>query len=254
MSSQHTILFHSLLSPYLNLGLLRPLELIRGAEAAYEDEKAPINSVEGFIRQILGWREFMFWQYWRLMPELYENNFWNARRPLPSFFWDGQTDLNCLRQVLRRALDSGYNHHIERLMILANFSLLTGLDPIAVNEWFLSMYVDAYDWAMAPNVIGMGLHADGGLIASKPYIASANYINKMSNYCPSCAFDRNQRSGEKACPFNFLYWNFLIEKEEVLRANPRLGPNVLGLRHLDQAEREKVQKDARSFLETISNA
>jgi deoxyribodipyrimidine photolyase-related protein len=234
--------------------LLRPLELIRGAEAAYEDDEAPINSVEGFIRQILGWREFMFWQYWRLMPELYENNFWNARRPLPSFFWDGQTDLNCLRQVLRRALDSGYNHHIERLMILANFSLLAGLDPMAVNEWFLAMYVDAYDWVMAPNVIGMGLHADGGLIASKPYIASANYINKMSDYCPSCAFDRNRRSGEKACPFNFLYWNFLIENEEVLRANPRLGPNVLGLRHLDQAEREKVRKDARSFLETVSNA
>ncbi len=252
MSGAHATLYHSLLSPYLNIGLLRPLELIRRVEEAYQAGKAPINSVEGFIRQVLGWREYMYWQYWRLMPELYENNFWQAQRPLPLFFWDGQTDMNCLRQVLQRALESGYNHHIERLMILANFALLAGLQPLEVNEWFLALYVDAFDWVMGPNVIGMGLNADGGIIASKPYIASANYINKMSDYCKNCTFDRRQRTGANACPFNTLYWNFLIANEETLRANPRLGPNVLGLRHLDKAQREDVQQDADRFLDEFA--
>ncbi|MGD9049610.1 MAG: cryptochrome/photolyase family protein, partial [Anaerolineae bacterium] len=211
MSSQHPILYHSFLSPYLNIGLLEPLELIKAAQSAYHQDKAPINSVEGFVRQVLGWREYMCWQYWRLMPGLMEANAWDAQRPMPQFFWDGQTEMTCLRQAIGRAIKTGYNHHIERLMLLCNFCLLSGINPAAVNDWFLSFYVDAYEWVMVPNVIGMGLNADGGLIATKPYIASANYINRMSDYCRDCRFNHKQRTGDDACPFNFLYWGFLLE-------------------------------------------
>lgn len=253
MSSDHQHLYHSKLAAYLNVGLLEPMALIRLVEEAYWAGEAPINSAEGFIRQILGWREYIYWQYWRLMPELYESNYWEARRPLPEFFWDGQTDMNCLRQVIHRAIQSGYNHHIERLMIICNFCLLAGIDPLAVNEWFLSAYIDAYDWVMGPNVLGMGLNADGGLIATKPYIASANYINKMSDYCPDCLYRRKERTGSEACPFNTLYWNFLIEHEDTLRANPRMGPNVLGLRYLDDEERLAVRQDANEFLSALES-
>jgi deoxyribodipyrimidine photolyase-related protein len=151
-----------------------------------------------------------------------------------------------------RALETGYNHHIERLMLLCNFCLLAGVCPRAVHDWFLSCYVDAYEWVMAPNVMGMGLNADGGLIATKPYIASANYINRMSDYCRTCRYDHKRRTGADACPFNFLYWNFLIEHEEALRANPRLGRNVLGLRHLDQDERSAVVECAQLFLDGLA--
>ncbi len=253
MSSRHTYLYHSNLAAYLNIGLLDPMEAIRLAERAYHEEKAPLNSVEGFVRQILGWREYIYWQYWRLMPGLYEANYWQARRPLPGFFWDGQTEMACLSHVIRRALQRGYSHHIERLMVVSNFCLLAGIDPSAVNEWFLSAYVDAYDWVMGPNVFGMGLNADGGLIATKPYIASANYIHKMGDYCQSCRYRRQERTGQEACPFNTLYWHFLIQHEERLRANPRLGPNVLGLRHLDPEERQAVRQHAAWLLANLDS-
>jgi deoxyribodipyrimidine photolyase-related protein len=253
MSSQHPVLYHSKLSPYLNIGLLEPLELIEAVQAAYHQDRAPINSVEGFVRQVLGWREYIYWQYWRLMPDLSEGNAWHAERTLPHFFWDGQTEMNCLRHAISRALESGYNHHIERLMLICNFCLLAGIHPAAVNEWFLSAYVDAYEWVMVPNVIGMGLNADGGLIATKPYIASANYINRMSNYCQPCRYDRRQRSGADACPFNYLYWSFLLKHEATLRANPRMGRNVLGLRHLEEDERKAVRQQALSFLEELGH-
>jgi deoxyribodipyrimidine photolyase-related protein len=251
MSNQHQILYHSVLSPYLNVGLVQPLELLRAVERAYQQEQAPINSAEGFVRQILGWREYIYWQYWRLMPGLLEANAWGAERPLPQFFWDGNTEMACLRRAIRRTIDTGYNHHIERLMLLCNFCLLAGIRPRAVHDWFLSFYVDAYEWVMAPNVIGMGLNADGGLIASKPYIASANYINRMSDYCSRCRYKHKQRTGVDACPFNFLYWNFLVEHEGTLRANPRLGRNVLGLRYLDEGERQAVARRAQSFLNEL---
>lgn len=248
MTARSHSLYHSVLSPYLNLGLLEPLELIRAAEGAYHEGRAPLNSVEGFVRQILGWREFMYWQYWRQMPGMVEKNAWGAKRPLPDFFWSGATEMACLRHALTRALDTGYNHHIERLMLLSNFLMLSGVNPAAANDWFLSVYVDAYDWVMAPNVIGMGLNADGGLTATKPYVAAANYINKLSDHCAGCRFNHKQRHGARACPFNFLYWNFLLEHEEKLRANPRLGRNVLGLRYLDDEERAAVRAQAQSFL------
>jgi len=251
MSSQHATLFHSVLSPYLNLGLLEPMDLVGAAEGAYQAGAVPINSAEGFIRQVLGWREYMYWQYWRLMPGLGVANAWDFGRSLPSFFWDGNTDMNCLRYAIRRALESGYTHHIERLMVLCNFCLLAGIEPQPVNDWFLTVYVDAYEWVVVPNVIGMGLNADGGQIATKPYIASANYVNRMSNYCRACRFDHKQRTGRNACPYNLLYWNFLLTHEATLRAHPRSGRNVLALRYLDVEERAAVRQQAGAFLERL---
>ncbi|GAB4110746.1 MAG: cryptochrome/photolyase family protein [Roseiflexaceae bacterium] len=251
MSSQHERLFHSTLSPYLNLGLLEPLELIRMAEAAYQNGMAPLNSVEGFIRQILGWREYIYWQYWRQMPWLAEQNAWHAERPLPAWFWDANTPMNCLQHAIGRALNDGYNHHIERLMLICNFAVLAGLNPQHVNDWFMASYIDAYDWVMQPNVIGMGLNADGGRIATKPYIASANYINTMSDYCAGCRYNPKARSGSDACPFNLLYWNFLITHEARLRANPRFGPAVLGLKHIPLDQRQIIQAEANHLLEHL---
>ena len=251
MSRESVVLFHSLLSPYLNIGLLDPLDLAQRAEAEYRAGRAPLNSVEGFIRQVVGWREYVYWQYWRLMPGLLAANAWEHHRPLPGFFWDGQTEMNCLRHVVNRVLDGGYSHHIERLMIICNFCLLVGIDPAAVNDWFLACYVDAYEWVVTPNVIGMGLNADAGQIATKPYVASANYINKMSDYCRGCRFDPRKRTGEEACPYNILYWNFLIEHEAALRANPRLGPAVLGLARVAPEERVAIRGQAAEFLATL---
>ncbi len=251
MTSRSATVFHSLLSAYVNIGLLTPLEMIRAAESAYRQGKAPLNSVEGFIRQILGWREYIYWQYWQQMPDLRTANSWQATRPMPQLFWDAKTDLNCLRHVAERVSADGYAHHIERLMLVCNFCLLAGINPAEVADWFLSFYVDAYDWVVLPNVIGMGLNADGGKTATKPYIASANYINKMSDYCGACRYQPKQRTGADACPFNFLYWNFLLTHEKTLRANPRLGPSVLGLKHLDEAERVAVKQQAAEFLRAL---
>ncbi len=250
MSRRSALIYHSGLSPYLNLGLLTPLQLVRAAEAAYTAGRAPLNSVEGFIRQVLGWREYIYWQYWRRLPILRSANRWNATRPLPAWFWTGDTDMACLRHVLQGALNTGYTHHIERLMVLCNFCLLAGIEPQAVNAWFLAAYVDAYEWVMLPNVIGMGLNADDG-VATRPYIASANYINTMSDYCGGCRYHPKQRTGPNACPFNLLYWNFLIEHEAALRAKPRLGPAVLGLGRLAPDERASIPREAAAFLEHI---
>ena len=251
MSQRSAVLFHSLLSPYMNIGLLDPLTMAQRAERAYCAGVAPIASVEGFIRQVVGWREYIYWQYWQQMPGLLAANHWQHTRPLPQLFWDGGTELNCLRHVVGRVLATGYSHHIERLMVICNFCLLAGIDPAAVNAWFLAFYVDAYEWVVAPNVIGMGLNADGGQIATKPYIASANYINKMSDYCAGCRFHPKQRTGDDACPYNFLYWNFLLEHEAELRANPRCGPAVLGIKHLSPAERSAVRAQAADFLAAL---
>ncbi len=252
MSTKESALYHSQLSPYMNIGLLESLDIVHAAEAAYHQGHASLNSVEGFIRQVIGWREFMYWQYWQQMPNLRTSNTWHAKRPMPLMFWNGQTNMNCIHHVSNRVLDSGYSNHIERLMIVCNFCLLAGVDPAAVAEWFLACYFDAYDWVVLPNVIGMGLNADGGRIATKPYIASANYINRMSDYCGSCHYSPKQRTGPNACPYNYLYWNFLIENESELRANPRLGQNVLGLRHINNAQRESIHEQAIRFLKSLA--
>lgn len=252
MSQHHSHLFHSTLSPYLNVGLLEPLTVIRAAEAAYRAGTAPINAVEGFVRQVLGWREYMYQAYWRHMPDLMHANAWDAQRPLPAWFWPGTTSgMHCLDTVIGRVWQHGYTHHIERLMLISNFCVLAGIHPVAVNQWFLSGYIDAYDWVMWPNVSGMGLNADGGFIATKPYIASATYIHKMGDFCGSCQYSPRQRHGEQACPFNLLYWNFLLTHEERLRANPRMGPAVLGLRHLAADERTLIRHQATMWLEQM---
>jgi deoxyribodipyrimidine photolyase-related protein len=251
MCSGLDTIYHSRLSPFLNLGLLDPLELAQEAQKRFHDEQAPINSVEGFIRQIIGWREFIYWQYWHLMPNIADSNYWGANRPLPKMFWDSKIEMNCLQHVIQRALCNGYTHHIERLMIISNFCLLAGIHPSAVNDWFLSVFIDAYEWFMLPNVFGMALNADGGLIATKPYIASANYIHKMSDYCQSCVFDRKKRIGEQACPYNYLYWDFILRHETTLRLNPRMSRSLLGLRHLDQEQRRLVNESATQFLDCL---
>lgn len=248
MTSRHRTLFHSVLSPYVNLGLLTPLQMIQPAIAAYESGLAPLNAVEGFVRQIIGWREYMFWHYHRMMPALADSNDWGARRDVPAWMWTGQTEMNCVRHVLESLLETGYTHHIERLMVLSNFFMLSGVSPQAATRWFSSLFIDAYDWVMQTNVVGMGMNADGGVIATKPYIASANYINTMGDACGGCRFNPKQKLGEGACPFNTLYWNFLITHEGRLRANPRSGPAVLGLKHLTPADRTQIQAEAQAFL------
>ncbi len=251
MNQQETILFHSLLSPLVNIGLLHPLEMAEAAVAAYHAGRAPLNSVEGFVRQVIGWRDYMYYRYWHMMPDLRDVNAWNHTRSLPAWFWDGNTRMNCLHHTITRALTSGYTHHIERLMLLCNFALLAGLHPQQVNNWFLACYIDAYDWVMLPNVLGMGLNADDGTIATRPYIASANYIHRMSDYCTDCAYNRKARSEPDACPFNTLYWHFLDTHAQRLRANPRSGPAVLGLKRLSDEERAAIRKHASALLDTL---
>lgn len=252
MTQKDDVLFHSKLAPYLNLGLLNPMALAKKAQAAFQVNEVALNNAEGFIRQVIGWREFIFWQYWRLMPELAHVNYFNAHQSLPEFFWTGEVEMNCLRHAVRRARDDGYLHHIERLMLISNYCLLMQIDPRAVLDWFQTLFIDAYDWVMLPNVLGMGLYADGGKIGTKPYIASANYINKMSDYCHNCHYDHKKRTGEGACPFNFLYWNFLLQHEKKLAENHRMARMLYNLKYLDDEERQAVKKSAIRYQHLVS--
>lgn len=213
---------HSLLAAYINAGLLYALEVCRKAEAAFRAGQAPLNSVEGFIRQILGWREYVRGVYWRFMPGYIERNALGAAEPLPWFYWGGETRMSCMAEALRHTYDHAYSHHIQRLMITGNFALLAGLDPRAVHEWYLAVYADAYEWVEAPNTLGMALYADGGLLASKPYAASGSYIRRMSNFCDGCAYDPTVSVGDRACPFNALYWDFLARHRERFSSNARM--------------------------------
>jgi deoxyribodipyrimidine photolyase-related protein len=244
-------MYHSHIGFYLNAGLLLPGEAVRAAEAAWHDGHAPLNAVEGFIRQILGWREFVRGIYWLKMPDYAGMNFLEADRPLPDFYWTGNTGMNCLAQSIDATRRYAYAHHIQRLMVLGNFALLAGIRPDQVNEWFLVVYADAYEWVELPNVSGMVLFADGGYLASKPYAAGGAYINRMSNYCGNCRYKVAQKTGPEACPFNYLYWDFLI------RNRPRLGNNArLGMiyRSLDKMAPERVasiEADAAVFLASL---
>jgi deoxyribodipyrimidine photolyase-related protein len=239
-------MWHSMISPYINIGLLHPLEVIKAAEKAYEENQLPLNSVEGFIRQVLGWREYMYGMYHRYygdgnnraIASEVQPNFFNHTQPLPKFFWTGKTTMNCLQQIFTQMINTGYAHHIQRLMVLSNFSLIAGLSPQEVENWFHATFIDAYDWVMQTNVIGMGLFADGGILASKPYASSGNYINKMSDYCRGCVYDVKQRTGEKACPFNFFYWDFLDKHRDKLQTQGRMS-FILG--HLDKMPQEELE-------------
>jgi len=238
-------MWHSLISPYLNIGLLHPLEVIQAAETAYLDNDLDLNGVEGFIRQILGWREYIRGVYFYVDADYFQKNWFNHTQPLPEFFWDAsKTDMNCLHQVLTQVEDSGYAHHIQRLMILSNFGLIAGISPQELENWFHSAFVDAYDWVMQTNVLGMGLFADGGVLASKPYAASANYINKMSDYCQGCKFDRKVRSGDNACPFNFFYWDFLARHRDKLQSIGRMSFILANLDKMPPEELETIRQKA----------
>jgi len=223
MLTNEPFLYHSVLAQYLNAGLLLPMEICHRVERAYYDGYAPLNAAEGYIRQIIGWREFVRGIYWMRMPGYTRENHLDAARPLPSFYWTGKTDMACMAQAISQTRDEAYAHHIQRLMVTGNFALLAGVDPAEVHEWYLAVYADAYEWVEAPNVIGMSQFADGGLLGSKPYAASGNYINKMSDHCGNCRYDVKQKTGALACPLNSLYWDFLARNSGKLRGNPRLG-------------------------------
>ncbi|MBL6596712.1 MAG: cryptochrome/photolyase family protein [Candidatus Puniceispirillum sp.] len=247
-------MYHSHISLYLNAGLLGPMEIIRAAEVAYHAGAAPLNAVEGFIRQILGWREFVRGLYWLKMPDYASANFLEANRPLPDFFWTGDTAMNCLRQSIKQTHDLAYAHHIQRLMVLGNFALISGLSPQAVNEWFLVVYADAYEWVVLPNVSGMALFADGGYLASKPYAAGGAYINRMSDYCKNCRYKVAEKSGEDACPFNYLYWDFLARHRAKLSGNPRLGMIYRSFDKMSPEKQAAVSHDADRFLQSLDRA
>ncbi|MEM8854394.1 MAG: cryptochrome/photolyase family protein, partial [Pseudomonadota bacterium] len=244
-------LYHAVLSPLINCGLLSPKEVVERAETAYRDGAAPINAVEGFIRQILGWREFIRGIYWLKMPDYADSNALSAERPLPQFYWTGETDMRCMAEAIGQTRDHAYAHHIQRLMVTGNFALLAGIRPEEIEEWYLIVYADAYDWVELPNVHGMATFADGGVFASKPYEASGAYIDRMSNYCGNCAYDVAQKTGETACPFNYLYWNFLIANEGVLRDNPRMGIIYKTLDKMPEERRSAVTDSASRFLAAI---
>lgn len=241
---QRTFLYHSRLSAAMNLKLLDPREAIAAAERAYREGRASLAAVEGFIRQVLGWREYVRGIYWHFMPGFLGMNELQASEPLPAFYWTGDTEMNCLRQVLHQTLEFGYAHHIQRLMVTGLFSLLLGVKPQAIHEWYLAMYVDAVEWVELPNTLGMSQHADGGLMASKPYIASGKYIQRMSNYCAGCRYNPARRSGPKACPFTVLYWDFLLRHEQALAQNQRMAMQLKNLARLSGAERLAITRHA----------
>ncbi|MEO1967317.1 MAG: cryptochrome/photolyase family protein [Sphingomonadaceae bacterium] len=247
-------LYHSLVSTSLNLGLLDPLDLCRRAEQAYEDGRAPLNSVEGFIRQIIGWREYVRGFYWHQMPHLQRANALNAQRALPEFFWSGETDMACLADCIRSTRDNAHAHHIQRLMVLGNFCLLAGIKPWEVQDWFLVVYADAYEWVELPNVAAMILYADGGVLASKPYAASGNYINKMSNYCASCRYSPSKKTGDGACPFNPLYWHFMNRHRDALESNARIGRIYATWDRMGDAKQREYLDSAEAFLDTLEPA
>lgn len=248
MKSGEDFLFHSLLSPYLNIGLLNPWEVCKAALDAYQKGDVPLPSVEGFLRQIMGWREYIRGIYWLKMPDYAQSNFFEAHRPLPEFYWTGETTMHCMREAITATRRNAYAHHIQRLMVTGNFALLAGINPAEVEEWYLIVYADAFEWVELPNVHGMALHADGGMLASKPYAASGAYIHRMSDYCLGCAFDPKRKEGEKACPFNYLYWYFLIVNQEKLKDNPRMLLIYATLERMSDEKIQRIRNDAETFL------
>jgi deoxyribodipyrimidine photolyase-related protein len=244
-------LFHSVLSPLINVGLLDPLWLRRQAEAEYRAGRAPLNAVGGFIRQIIGWREYVRGIYWLKGPDYVRSNALSASRRLPPFYWTGETDMLCMAEAIKQTKEEAYAHHIQRLMVTGNFALLAGIDPHEVHEWYLAVYADAFEWVEAPNTIGMSQFADGGFVASKPYAACAAYIDRMSDYCGGCRYDVKQRTGPNACPFNALYWDFLARHRTRFESNPRMAQMYRTYDKLGDGARGALHEQARAFLERL---
>ena len=239
-------LWHSQLSAALNLKLLNPREVVAAAEAAWRNGHAPLAAVEGFVRQILGWREYVRGIYWTQMPGYLERNALEAQAPLPAWYWTGETDMACLREAITQTLAHGYAHHIQRLMVTGLYALLLGVRPQAVHAWYLSVYVDAVEWVELPNTLGMSQYGDGGLLGSKPYVATGRYIQRMSNHCSGCRYDPAQSTGPKACPFTTLYWDFLMRHEPVLRQNPRMAMQMKNMDRLAPEVRSAITEQART--------
>lgn len=248
MVAGQPVMFHSLLSPALNLGLLSPLEVARAAEAEWRAGRAPLNAVEGFIRQIIGWREFIRGVWSLGGPGYLRRNALGHRRKLPAFYWGAPTRMRCLAEVVGQTRRRAYAHHIQRLMVAGNFALLAGVDPAEVHEWYLSVYADAFEWVEAPNTLGMSQFADGGVVASKPYVSSGAYIDRVSDYCRGCGYDVKAKTGPTACPFNLLYWHFLDRHRERFAANPRMGPIYRGWDRREEATRARILGEAEAFL------
>ena len=251
MKAGAPFLYHSLLSPALNLGLLSPREVCRAAETAWRSGAAPLNGVEGFVRQILGWREYVRGVYWTLMPDYADRNALQAARKLPAFYWTGDTHMLCLREAIDATARYAYSHHIQRLMVTGNFALLAGIAPREIERWYLAVYADAFEWVEMPNTLGMAVFADGGQMASKPYAASGAYIDRMSDFCSACAFDVKQKTGETACPFNYLYWAFLIRQKDRLSGNPRLAMPYRTLAGWPPEREAAILAEADAFLDRL---
>ncbi len=253
MWTSEPFLYHARLSAPLNLKLLSPQEVIDAVEAAYRDRRRriPLAAAEGFIRQVLGWREYVRGIYWTNMPGYLGHNALRARRPLPAFYWTGETPMHCLAQVIGQTLAHGYAHHIQRLMVTGLFALLWGVQPQEVHAWYLAIYLDAVEWVELPNTLGMSQYADGGLMASKPYAASGKYIDRMSNYCRDCPFRPGEATGPRACPFTTLYWDFLLRHRERLRTNPRMGLQLRNADRLSENDRSAIQRQARRLRRTL---
>lgn len=251
MLAREPWLYHSRIAQYMNVGLIDPLDVCRKAEAEWKAGRAPLNAVEGFIRQIIGWREYVRGVYFLEGPGYVERNALEATRPLPWFYWSGETDMACLRACITQTRDHAYAHHIQRLMVTGNFALIAGVDPHQLHEWYLAVYVDAFEWVEAPNTIGMSQFADGGLLATKPYASSGAYINRMSDYCGKCRFDVKKRTGKDACPFNYLYWDFVARHETMLAGNPRLGFAAKTWARFDTKEQAAIRVSAAEFLEGL---
>ena len=251
MLTGEPFLYHSVISQYLNCGLLDPLLICKQVEAAYRAGKAPLNAAEGFIRQIVGWREYVRGIYWLKMPGYERSNFFGHTRALPDFYWTAETDMTCVKAAVTQTKEQAYAHHIQRLMLTGNFAMLAGIDPHALHQWYLSVYADAYEWVELPNTVGMSQFADGGLLASKPYAASGAYINRMSNYCRSCSFDVKQRTGSKACPFNALYWDFIARNRDKIGHNPRMAQMVRIYDKFTATEQQHIGESAATFLASL---
>ncbi|MGR3197461.1 MAG: cryptochrome/photolyase family protein [Paracoccus sp. (in: a-proteobacteria)] len=248
MLSDDPHLHHSVLSAYINAGLLSAAEVCQAAADAYEAGRVRLNSAEGFIRQILGWREYMRGIYFLEGPDYTHRNALGHDRDLPPLYWGAPTRMNCLSHAVAQTRDLAHAHHIQRLMVTGNFALLAGCDPHQVHEWYLEVYVDAYEWVEAPNVIGMSQFADDGVVGSKPYVSSGNYINKMSDYCRGCAYKVGDKTGPNACPFNLLYWHFLDRHRDRFEGNPRIGRIYSTWDRMDAERRTQVLSDAEAFL------
>lgn len=248
MASDEPFLFHARISAALNIGLLDLRQLCGDVESAYYSGRIPLNAAEGFIRQLIGWREYVRGVYWLKMPDYANGNVFGNTRSLPEFYWTGKTDMSCMRQAIGQSLEHAYAHHIQRLMVTGNFALLAGIAPSQICEWYLAIYMDAFEWVELPNTLGMVMHADGGYLGSKPYCASGQYIKRMSDYCRDCAYKVSESTTDDACPFNSLYWHFLMRHSDALRGNQRMSMIYKNLDRMPESKQQALWQRGQSLL------